>query len=35
MQAAECLQHTLISYQQGPDPKLLPLTMSGSLQRQQ
>ena len=34
-QSAECLQHTLISYQQGPDATLLPLTMSGSLQRQQ
>jgi hypothetical protein len=31
---AECLQHSLISYQQGPTEKLLPHTMSGSLQRQ-
>jgi hypothetical protein len=35
MQSAKCVQHTLITYQQGPQPKLLPDTMSGSLERQQ
>lgn len=29
-----CVMHTLISYQQGPVPRSLPVTMSGSLQRQ-
>ena len=29
-----CMLHTLISYQQGPAPRSLPVTMSGSLQRQ-
>jgi len=29
-----CVLHTLISYQQGPLPRNLPVTMSGSLQRQ-
>lgn len=33
-QLAECVMHSLISYQQGPDPRELPVTMSGSLQRQ-
>ena len=31
---SRCLLHTLISYQQGPEPRSLPVTMSGSLQRQ-
>lgn len=31
---SRCVLHTLISYQQGPDPRNLPVTMSGSLQRQ-
>ena len=29
-----CVLHTLISYQQGPEPRNLPVTMSGVLQRQ-
>lgn len=29
-----CVLHTLISYQQGPEPRNLPVTMSGLLQRQ-
>lgn len=31
---SRCVLHTLISYQQGPAPRSLPVTMSGSLQRQ-
>ncbi len=31
---AACIAHTLVSNQQGPQPKALPVTMSGSLQRQ-
>ena len=31
---ASCLLHTLISFQQGPDPRNLPVTMAGSLRRQ-
>ena len=30
---SRCVLHTLISYQQGPTPRNLPVTMSGSLQR--
>jgi len=33
-QLAKCVMHSLISYQQGPNPRELPVTMSGSLQRQ-
>lgn len=33
-QLAECLQVNLVSLQQGPEPRLLPHSMSGSLQRQ-
>jgi hypothetical protein len=33
-QLARCIQHTLITFQQGPDPKPLPLSMIGSLERQ-
>ena len=33
-QLAQCIMHTLISYQQGPAPKELPVTMSGQLKRQ-
>ena len=31
---SRCVLHTLISYQQGPEPRNLPVTMSGVLQRQ-
>lgn len=31
---SRCVLHTLISYQQGPQPRNLPVTMSGSLLRQ-
>ena len=31
---SRCVMHTLISYQQGPMPRILPVTMSGTLQRQ-
>lgn len=31
---SRCVLHTLISYQQGPEPRNLPVTMSGLLQRQ-
>ena len=31
---SRCVLHTLISYQQGPEPRSLPVTMSGSLRRQ-
>lgn len=31
---SRCMLHTLISYQQGPEPRNLPVTMSGALQRQ-
>ena len=31
---SRCVLHTLISYQQGPNPRNLPVTMSGMLQRQ-
>lgn len=31
---ARCVLNSLISYQQGPQPRSLPVTMSGSLQRQ-
>lgn len=30
---AKCLLHSLVSYQQGPEPRILPATMSGTLQR--
>jgi hypothetical protein len=32
--SAECTMLRLTTYQQGPEPKLLPSTMSGSLERQ-
>ena len=31
---SRCVLHTLISYQQGSAPRNLPVTMSGSMQRQ-
>lgn len=31
---AECLLHSLVSYQQGPEPRTLPTTMAGTLRRQ-
>ena len=31
---SHCVLHTLITYQQGPEPRSLPVTMSGSLRRQ-
>jgi len=31
---ARCAAHTLISFQQGPEPRMLPMTMSGSLEQQ-
>jgi len=31
---SNCILHTLISYRQGPDPRNLPVTMSGTLHRQ-
>ena len=30
----QCVLTTLITYQQGPQPRILPVTMSGTLQRQ-
>ena len=33
-QLARCVLHSLVSYQQGPAPRVLPATMSGTLQRQ-
>lgn len=31
---ANCIAHSLVSFTQGPEPRLLPMTMSGALQRQ-
>jgi hypothetical protein len=31
---SRCILHSLISYQQGPEPRNLPVTMAGELQRQ-
>jgi hypothetical protein len=31
---ARCIAHSLVSFQQGPEPRVLPMTMSGSLRRQ-
>lgn len=31
---ANCVLHSLITYQQGPEPVVLPVTMSGTLRRQ-
>lgn len=32
--SARCVMHSLVSFQQGPAPRVLPVTMSGSLRRQ-
>lgn len=31
---AQCIAHSLVSFQQGPEPRVLPMTMTGALRRQ-